>query len=127
MITPNDFTSFFNPLLIMLMIGGIIGTFFAVRYGRQTSLTKFQEDTNKALTDRIKVLEDKIIDLEKDKIRYEHIIDTITSALRKRGLVISVDGEMYPILTDTSETAAQRKRRTTVTQQLATGTKKEDS
>jgi uncharacterized coiled-coil protein SlyX len=126
MITPNDFASLLNPLWIFLMLAVLVGSFFAVRNGRQTSLTKFQEATNTALNERIKVLENRIIDLEKENIRQEHVIDTITSALRKSGLVISVDGEVYPILVEKPESGTRRKR-ITPTPQVGTLTEKKDS
>jgi hypothetical protein len=99
----------FSPFDAFMLICIIVGGFFAVRNGRQTQLAKFQKDTIDAQNDRIKILEDKIADLEKQNTKQQYIIDTITSGLKQRGLVISVDGEMYPIA---DKPTAHRKRPT---------------
>lgn len=109
MITPADFASLLNPIWIVLMLCVLIGGFFAVRNGRQTSLAKFQEDTNKALKDRIAVLESKIADFEKENVIQRHVMETITSALKQRGMIITVDGDMVTIQ-DRTGTSTHRKR-----------------
>lgn len=93
----NNLFAQFSPFDTFMLICIIIGGFFAVKNGRQTQLAKFQEGTIGAQNARIKVLEDKISDLEKQNTKQQYIIDTITSGLKQRGLVISVDGELYPI------------------------------
>ncbi len=88
-------------------------------------MTKFQEDTNKIQKNRIDVLEGRIADLEKQNIVQQHIIDTITSALKQKGMVVTVDGDMVTIA-DKSGATIHHKRRTITTQQTASITKKEE-
>src|SRR5437879_13370466 len=90
-------SNFLPYLDMVLFICLTIGGFFALRNGRQTQLAKFQEDTNKALKDRIDVLEGQIEDMKTQAIKQQHIIDTITSALRKQGMIVTVDGDLVPI------------------------------
>ena len=103
----NSFLSQFPYLEAVLVLCILVGGFFGIRNGRQTQLTTFQEKTIQAQNDRIKVLEDKISDLEKQNVKQQYVIDTITSGLKQRGLVISVDGELYPIA-DKSSTHRKR-------------------
>ncbi len=88
-------------LAVCLTIGGMS----AFRNGRQIQLTKFQEETNKALKERTDLLEKKIEDLEKKIVIHEHVIETIIATLKLRGLVVTVDGEMVTISDGTSSTS----------------------
>lgn len=98
----------------LLGIFGFIGGLFAFRNGRQTQLSKFQESTNTALKQRIEALEGKISDLEKENAVQRHIIGTITSALKQRGMIVTIDGDMVTISDKTSST--HRRRTITTTQ-----------
>ncbi len=103
-----------------LGIGGLIGiVYFTFRSG----LTALQKQVNEALRERVDVLESKIADLEKEKAIHRHIIDTITSALKQRGMVVTIDGDMVTISDKTSST---HRKRTITTTQAASVTKKEE-
>ncbi len=101
------------PYLInaVLAICITVGAFFAVRNGRQNQLNKFQQDTNSALKQRVEVLESKVVDFEKENVIQRHIIETITSALKQKGIVITIDGDMVTIQ-DRSGSSTHRKRPT---------------
>lgn len=120
-VSPFDFMPYVNTVLVVCLT---VGGFFAFRNGRQTQLGKFQKDTIDALQDRLNVLENKTNDLEKENVVQRHIIETITSALKQRGLVVTIDGDMVSI-SDKSGTSQHRKR-TITTQQAAKVTKKEE-
>ncbi len=94
-------------LAICLTVGG----FLAYRNGRQNQLNKFQQDTNSALKQRVEVLESKVLDFEKENVIQRHIIETITSALKQKGIVITIDGDMVTIQ-DKSGLSTHRKRPT---------------
>ncbi len=108
-------------LLVCILIGGL----FAIRSGKRGELLKFQKETIEALQQRIDALEGKVADFEKENVIQRHIIDTITSALKQRGMVITIDGDMVTIQ-DSQGMSQHRKRGTITTQQSATVIKKEE-
>jgi hypothetical protein len=118
---PSDFLLYLNIVVgLCLTVGG----FFAFRNGRQTQLTRMQKDTIEVMQQRIDTLESKIGDVEKENVVQRHIIETITSALKQRGMAVTIDGDMVTI-SDKSGSSTHRKR-TITTQQSATITKKEE-
>lgn len=109
MFTPIDFLPFLNIVLVVcLTVGGL----FAFRNGRQTQLAKLQKDTNDTLQQRISALEGKIADFEKENAVQRHIIDTITSALKQRGVLITIDGDLVTITDQNTGVSSSRKRPT---------------
>ena len=95
---------------ILLVICVTVGGFFAFRNGKQTQLAKFQNDTITALKERISSLENKITDFEKENVIQRHVLETITSALKQRGLIITVDGDLVTITDQKTGTSSHRKR-----------------
>jgi hypothetical protein len=120
------FASFLPWLSIVLALCVTVGGIFAIRNGQQTQLVKFQKDTNDALRSRIEALEDKIADFEKENVIQRHIIDTITLALEKEGIVITINGDLVSIENMKTGVSQHRKRSTITTQHSATITKKEE-
>lgn len=113
----NDIIQFLNnlPLLnTILILLTVIGGFFAFKTGKRNDLLKFQKDTIDALQQRITTLEAKVTDFEKENVVQRHIIDTITSALKQRNMIITIDGDMVTIADSHSST--HRKRTITTTQ-----------
>ena len=108
MIPPNDLLPYLSILSLVLTISFVIGG-FSFKNGRTEKLAKFQKDTNDALQQRIEVLESKIGDFEKENVVQRHVIDTIVSALKQRGIIITVDGDMVTIQ-DARGTSTHRKR-----------------
>src|SRR5260221_12962905 len=88
-----QFSRFDAFMLVCLIVGG----FFAVRNGRQTQLAKFQEDNNKALKQRIEILEVKAADFEKENVVQRHLIETLISAFKQKGMIVTIDGDMVTI------------------------------
>lgn len=107
-----DFVPYINTILVVCLT---VGGFFAFRNGRQAQLTRFQDATNKALKQRIEALEGKITDFEKENVIQRHIIDTITSALAQRGLIITINGDMVTISDKSGLSTTHRKQRSTPT------------
>lgn len=113
-------TDYVNALFAFNVVLGVcvlIGGFLAVRNGKRAELVKFQRETIEALQQRIETLEGKISDFEKENVIQRHIIDTITLALKKRGMVITIDGDMVTI-EDKSGSSTHRKRTITTTQAI---------
>lgn len=82
----------------------LVGAFFVVRSGRLQSANTAQSSAISAMQSEMAVMNQRIEDKEKEneqlnkKITHlELTIDTICAALKKRGLIISVQGEMINI------------------------------
>lgn len=105
--TPDTFPYLINILLVICVT---VGGFFAFRNGKQTQLAKFQTDTITALKERISTLEGKITDVEKENVIQRHVLETITSALKQRGLIITVDGDLVTITDQKTGESHHRKR-----------------
>ncbi len=112
-----------NTVLIMFLT---VGGFLAFRNGRRAELTKFQRETIEAMQQRIDTIEGKLIDLQTENALQRHIIDTITLALKARGMVVTIDGDMVTINEPTGS-STHRKRATTTTTTVAKAIKKEEN
>lgn len=88
-----------------------LGAFVAFLRSNKSEVSAIQEKTIQALKIRLETVEAKQADLEKDKIRLEQVIDTIQSALTKRGIHITIDGDMVTI--DDGKASSSMHRRTT--------------
>jgi hypothetical protein len=75
----------------------VIVAFFAVRNGVMKSANDAQGSAISAMRTELETLRERIEDAEKENSRLEQIIDTICVALKKRGLVITIQGEMVSI------------------------------
>lgn len=91
-------------LQLISALAGVLGlgiaaavAFFAVKNGVMKSANVAQSSTIDAMRDEIQLLRERVEDTEKENMRLEQIIDTICAALKKRGLVISIQGEMINI------------------------------
>lgn len=125
MIVSNELLPFLTLLSLIISIGLIAGSFsYAFRNGRQTQLAKLQKENNDALQQRVTTLEGRAADLEKENIIQRHLIELITDALKKRGLIVTVDGEMITIEDRKTGVRSQHHKRIVPTQHAAT--KKEE-
>jgi hypothetical protein len=91
-------------LSILSASAGVLGfgiacvvAFFAVRNGVMKSANDAQSSAISAMRSEMETLRERIEDAEEENARLEQIIDTICAALKKRGLVISIQGEMINI------------------------------
>jgi hypothetical protein len=80
-----------------LTIGGIIGGIIAYRSGVERSANQVQEHVISALDAELSSLHAKIDDLKAENTRLCLIIDVICAALRRRGLAVSIDGDIVSI------------------------------
>jgi hypothetical protein len=86
--------------LLIIVIGG----FYVIKSGVGKTVSKANQEAIVALQATILALqadcqrcEKKVDDLTKDKIRLELTIDTMCDALKSRGLLITIQGEMINI------------------------------
>lgn len=82
----------------------LVGAFFVIKSGRLQSANTAQSSAISAMQSEMAVLNRRVEDKEKEnehlnkKITHlELTIDTICTALKRRGLIISVQGEMVNI------------------------------
>jgi hypothetical protein len=85
--------------LLNLLISSflVIGGFIAYRHGFARTVNEVQERVINALQNELQTLQDRIKALEQGNRRLEHIIATICSALKARGIHITIDGSMVSI------------------------------
>jgi hypothetical protein len=89
-----DLLSTINFVLILTwIVGGII----AYRSGVERSANQVQERVIGALNVELNSLHAKIDDLKAENTRLSLVIDTICTALRRRGLAVSIDGAIVSI------------------------------
>lgn len=72
------------------------------------SVTEVQERANNALQSEINTLKDKVTELEKENARHRQTIGLIKRALSKRGLTITIDGDLVSISDDHGVSIHQR-------------------
>ncbi len=89
--------------LIFLAIGG----FVAYRVGFARTTEEVQERVINALNVEMNMLRDRVLATEKENARLSQIILIITTALKKWGLSVTIDGELVSI-TDTKTTQTSR-------------------
>src|SRR5690242_15647473 len=93
-----DFLSMLSAGAGLISLGiTLVVAFFAVRSGVLQSATNAQSSAISALRAEVETLRERVEDAEKENSRLEQIIETICSALKKRGLIISIQGEMISI------------------------------
>jgi uncharacterized protein YPO0396 len=102
----NAYAGLFSFLIV------VIGAFFTSKAMNRHNIS---EETNKAQNDAIAAMQGeiaslrrKVEDLNKDKIRLEQTIDTICAALKIRGMVITIQGELIHIEDKNGKTTTTR-------------------
>lgn len=91
-------------LQLISALAGVLGfgiaaavAFFAVKNGVMKSANDAQTSAISAMQTEIQTLRERVDDAEKENIKLEQTISTICTALEKRGMVISIQGEMINI------------------------------
>lgn len=86
------------------LLSFIVASFVAIISARSISRVKIGEEANKAqqrllntMKDEIASLRRKVDDTAKDNSRLHHTIQTIVAALKKRGIMVTIDGDMVNI------------------------------
>jgi cell division protein FtsB len=98
------FANEYNLISLVSTLAIVIGGYTAFRLNLQQTCTGIEQRTREAMKQEIDTLKDKITDLkdhitelEKENVRSKQIIETIKSALKKKGLLISIDGDLLSI------------------------------
>lgn len=112
---------YLNYIYPVVALGTLIAIFFmSFKGGRNANLSTIQEKTIVALQTQINILKDKIGELEKENALQGHLIELITSALKKKGMIVTIDGDMITIsgkdgISTTAMIARQQQPRTKIT------------
>lgn len=93
----NELYTTFSIVSLILTISGIIGGYVAFKYGISRTANDVQEHVISALRSEIDVMRDRIADLEQENVRLDQIILTICEALKKRGLIVSIEGNIVTV------------------------------
>lgn len=126
--TPSsELLTFLNIIAVVITVCVVIGGFSGFRNGRQTKLMELQEKTIIALQGRVKTLEDKAIDLERENAVQQHLIDTLISAYKQEGRTVTIDGDLITIQDKTGARITHRKRVITQQHPSANAIKKEEA
>jgi len=89
--------NFLSVLNLVVTIGLIVGGLLAYQHGFTRTANEVQERVIHALQSEIGALQDRIVALEKENTRLSHVIMTIRTSLKRRGLHITIDGELVSI------------------------------
>src|SRR5690242_21081685 len=91
----------------ILTIAGLVGGYWAFKAGINRSASEIQEHVINAMEQEISVLRDRLEDLATENKRLEQVIYTLCEALKKRGLVVIIEGSMVTV-SDGHETQSVR-------------------
>ena len=103
----NDLYTAFSIVSLILTVCGIVGGYVAFRYGITRTANDVQEHVINALSSEIDVMRDRIEDLENENLRLDQVILTICEALKKRGLIMHIEGNIVTV-SDGHETQSVR-------------------
>lgn len=103
----QDIYSTLSILNIILTFAGIIGGYWAFKNGIHRTASEVQEHVINAMEQEIAVLRDRLEDLEMENKRLEQVLYTLCEALKKRGLVVTIEGSMVTV-SDGHETQSVR-------------------
>lgn len=94
--------------MVLIIAGAILA---AIRSGKDDSVkkaTEAQAKTIDAMQSRLDVQSSSIDEMRKDNIRLQLIIETISSALKSMGLIVTIEGEMIKIKDNNNNSTVTR-------------------
>lgn len=96
MLSTNLFT-YIGVVNFLMLFGLLTGTFMSYRNGKMATANEVQDRVINALQHQIDTLQDRLSVQEKENARQGQIINTIKSALKQRGLSVTIDGDLISI------------------------------
>lgn len=91
---PSDFLPILSTIL---SVCAVAGGFFAFRRGRSKEAQQIEERVIAAQEKELKILRQKIEDLERDRNVQDRVISTIRHLLKEYGLHIVIDGDVVSV------------------------------
>lgn len=92
-----NITPYIGILDFLMLFGLLAGTFMSYRNGRMATANEVQDRVINALQHQIDSLQDRLSAQEKENARQGQIINTIKTALKQRGLSVTIDGDLVSI------------------------------
>ena len=86
-----------SVLNLLITVGLVIGGIAAYRHGFTRTANEVQERVIHALQSEIQSLHDRIEALERENTRLNYVLSTMCSALKQRGLHVTIDGDIVSI------------------------------
>jgi cell division protein FtsB len=83
-----------NTIIVILAFAG---GYIALKSGKHEKVGEIQDQVISALKAELETLQRRMDSLEKENTRLNQIMGLIKSALRRRGLTISIDGDLVTI------------------------------
>lgn len=96
-----NFTSLntFLPIFsIIISIFAVVGGFIAFRQGYFKQSSEIQSQTIEALKTRVDTLESQALSDQKEIKRLRTVINTVRYALKRKGMLIEIDGEYVTLI-----------------------------
>jgi len=91
------FSDILPVLQSILLLATLAGGVLVFRSTRRSSIMQIQNDTITALQQQIDALKDRQEALEKENEHLKYLSETTVAALKQKGIVITVEGEMVTI------------------------------
>lgn len=83
-----------NTMIILL---ALVGGYLALKNGKHQKTGEIQGQVIEALKAELETLQRRVDLLEKENTHLNHLLSLIKLAFRKRGLAISIDGDLVTI------------------------------
>lgn len=103
----QDIYSTLSIINTFLTIASIIGGYWAFKTGLNRTASEVQEHVINAMEQEITVLRSRLEDLETENKRLEQVLYTLCEALKKRGLIVTIEGGIVTV-SDGHETQSVR-------------------
>lgn len=100
---------------LIFLVGGATGSFFAFKSARKAKTIEIQSQTIDALQQQIDAIKLKVEGLKEENTRQALIIEIIQSALKQKGIIVSIDGELVTF-TFADGSASSTRKRSSITQ-----------
>jgi hypothetical protein len=92
---------------VVLTIASTIGGFYAFKNGLARTANEVQERVINALHEEISMLRARLDDLEKENKRLDLLITTLCQALKRRGLIVTIEGNVVTVTDGRSSQVAR--------------------
>jgi hypothetical protein len=100
----NTINSILVIMVSFLTLCTIVGGIFVFRNAKRSGIIMIQDQTIQALQQQIDAVKEQQIfmreqqvELQKENTRLQFVIETIGAALKRKGILISIEGEMVTV------------------------------
>ena len=110
----NNLFSLNGIINTFLLLCTLVGGFFAFKQGLKKKSFEALQETISILQSQVEAIRSSLEVVEKRNRHLEYVIETVQEALKKRGMIISIDGDLVTI-TDTTRGSATSIRKPRLT------------